>query len=35
MVRFICFNEKDEFVANEWYPVANIHRIKNYSQEKK
>ena len=32
MVRFICFDENDKFKANEWYPIANIHRIKSYAQ---
>jgi len=29
-IRFICFDLDNKFKANEWYPIANIHRIKSY-----
>ncbi len=30
MVRFICFDENDEFKHDLWYPMTNIFRIKRY-----
>jgi hypothetical protein len=34
MVRFICFNMKDELKEEQWYPIARIHRIKRYAEKK-
>lgn len=32
-VRFVCFDETGESrLYTEWYPVANIHRIKRYEK---
>lgn len=34
MVRFICFNPDDTPKDDQWYPLANIHRIKAYAEKK-
>lgn len=30
-VRFICFDEKDNFKKDVWYPLVNIYRITRYA----
>ena len=32
LIRFICFDKKGNYKKDEWYPVANIHRIKKESE---
>lgn len=30
-VRFICFDENNNYKEDHWYPIIKIHRIKKYS----
>lgn len=32
MLRFICFDEKDKWKEDVWYPYAKIHRVKRYNE---
>lgn len=32
LIRFICFDENNKFLHDEWYPVFKIHRIKRYGE---
>ena len=32
-VRFICFDDEDNYKCDEWYPLCKIHRVKRYKDD--
>lgn len=31
LIRFICFDDKDKYDCDQWFPLSSIHRIKRYA----